>query len=60
MSVEINISVNLSNSINWETDYQSLTYTVQINSSIISHYLSLDKTVHIIRKDIKFLNTLTT
>ena len=26
----------------------------------LSHYLSLDKTVHIIRKDIKFLNTPTT
>jgi len=29
MSAKINISVNLSNSINWETHYQSLTYTVQ-------------------------------
>jgi len=29
MSTKISISVNLSNPINWEADYQSLTYTIQ-------------------------------
>ena len=29
MSIKISISVNLSDPLNWETDYLSLTYTIQ-------------------------------